>query len=83
MSRRRRVNGAQRTRVGAGWHEGTAIRGRFPCRWLILGKRGRNWLSEGGLQFRGLGAETSQELFSDWSVGLKNSADRLEAKNGN
>ena len=43
-----------------------------------------NWLSEGGLEFRGLGAgETSQELFSDWSVNVKNSADRLEAKNGN
>ena len=43
-----------------------------------------NWLSEGELEFRGLGAgETSQELFSDWSVNVKNSADRLEAKNGN
>lgn len=43
-----------------------------------------NWVSEGGLEFRGLGAgETSQELFSDWSVGIKNSADGLEAKIGN
>ena len=57
---------------------GPLIRGRFP-----VGGRG-HWLTEGGLEFRGLGAgETSQELFSDWSVGIKNSTDHLEAKNGN
>lgn len=48
-----------------------------------LGKMG-HWLTEGGLEFRGLRAgKTSQELFSDWLVGIKNSVDRLEAKNGN
>lgn len=68
---------------GPGGSRGPLIRGRFPVGGRSLGKVG-HWLSEGGLECRGLGAGgTSQELFSDWSVGIKNSADRLEAKNGN
>ena len=68
---------------GPGGTRGPLIRGRFPVDGRSLGRVG-HWLTECGLEFRGLGAgETSQELFSDWSVGIKNSTDHLEAKNGN